>query len=284
MARAIARLQRKGLAVYSGFTPSDAAHVLGLSNHWCAESARLAALLWARQMRRLYGLGSWPEGDAESPSRQVFECVSRRIGRVLIEAGLHQHRRLAASEAQRLTGLLADLVYETRAAPGVLMDPVPDSGSLFHLRFAADYPVVGVGAPASTFFPDAARRLGVELLLPEHAAVANAFGAVMGSVVQRAQVTVTQPRHGHFVVHADREPLHFDDLQDALASAGSSAAERALRLAREAGAADCELRLEQTANHVQHDIDGELFLEARVTATATGRPALGAPSPRIDLD
>lgn len=286
-ARAIARLQRRGLAVYSGFTPSDAAHVLGLSDHWCAESARLAALLWARQMRRLYGLGRWPEGDAESPSRQVFECVSRRIGRVLIEAGLHQHRRLAAAEAQRLTGLLADLVYESPAAqdglPGSRAERMPDSASLFHLRFAADYPVVGVGAPASTFFPDAGRRLGVELLLPEHAAVANAYGAVMGSVVQRAQVTVTQPRHGHFVVHADREPLHFGDLQAALASAESIAAERARRLAREAGAADCELRLEQAANHVQHDIDGELFLEARVTATATGRPALGAPPPPIDL-
>ena len=67
--------------------------------------------------------------------------------------------------------------------------------------------------------------------------------------------------------------------QEALASAESSASERALRLARAAGAADCELRLEQAANHVQHDIDGELFLEARVTATATGRPALGAPPP-----
>jgi hypothetical protein len=135
--------------------------------------------------------------------------------------------------------------------------------------------VVGVGAPASTFFPDAGRRLGVELLLPQHAAVANAFGAVMGSVLQRAQVTVTQPRHGHFVVHADREPLHFDVLQAALASAEDIAAERARRLAREAGAADCELRIEQAANHVRHDIDGELFLEARVTAIATGRPPLG---------
>lgn len=274
-ARAIARLQRKGLAVYSGFTPSDAAHVLGLCGHWCAESARLAALLWARQMRRLFGLGRWPEGDAETPSRQVVECVSRRIGRVLIEAGLHQHRRLAAAEAQRLTGLLADLVYESEAGPPGLAERMPDSGSLFHLRFAADYPVVGVGAPASTFFPDAGRRLGVELLLPVHAAVANAFGAVMGSVLQRAQVTVTQPRHGHFVVHADREPLHFDELQAALASAADIAAERARRLVREAGAADCELRVEQAANHVRHDIDGELFLEARVTATATGRPALG---------
>ena len=275
-ARAIARLQRKGLVIYSGFTPSDAAHVLGLSGHWSREAARVGALLWARQMRRQYGLGRWAEGDAETPSRHVFECVSRRISRALIEAGLHQHRRLDAAQARSLTGLLAELVFESSEAPGRVLD----SGSLFHLRFAADYPVVGAGAPAATFFPDAARHLGVELLLPEHAGVANAFGAVMGSVLQRAHVTVTQPRHGRFIVHADREPETFRELAAALARAEELATGLARRLALEAGAADCEVRVERADNHVHHDIDGDLFLEARVSATATGRPALGD---RLDL-
>ena len=272
MIRAIARLQRRGLVVYSGFTPSDAAHVLGLCDHWCGESARLAALLWARQMRHLFGLGRWQEGDAETPSRHVFERVGQALSRALIETGLHQHRRLDAAAARDLTGLLADLVFEGSDAPGRPLDP----GSLFHLRFAADYPVIGVGAPAATFLPDAAARLGVGLLLPEHAAVANAYGAVMGSVVQRAQVTVTQPQHGHFIVHSDREPQSFADLPAALARAGHLAAERARKMARQAGAEAIEVRLEHADNHVHHDIDGELFLESRVTATATGRPALGA--------
>jgi N-methylhydantoinase A/oxoprolinase/acetone carboxylase beta subunit len=271
LSRAIARLQRKGLVVYSGFTPSDAAHVLGLCGHWCGESARLAALLWARQMRRLFGLGRWQEGDAETPSRHVFERVGQAISRALIETGLHQHRRLDEAQAQDLTGLLADLVFEASDAPGQPLDP----GSLFHLRFAADYPVIGVGAPARTFFPDAAARLGVELLLPDHADVANAYGAVMGSVIQRAQVTVTQPRHGHFIIHGHREPLHFEVLQEALASAEQIAVDKARQLAQQAGAEDVEVKLEQAANHVHHDIDGELFLESQVIATATGRPALG---------
>jgi N-methylhydantoinase A/oxoprolinase/acetone carboxylase beta subunit len=220
-------------------------------------------------MRQVFGLGRWAEGDAETPSRHVFDEVSRRISRALIEAGLHQHRRLDAAQARSLTGLLADLVFESSDAPGRPLD----SGSLFHLRFAADYPVVAVGAPARTFFPDAAAHLGVELFLPEHAQVANAFGAVIGSVVQRAQVTVTQPQHGHFVLHGGREPLHFTDLAEALARAGTIATETAMNMAREAGAADVEVRLERASNHVRHDLDGELFLETRVIATASGRPA-----------
>ena len=59
LSKAIARLERKGLAIYSGFTPSDAAHVLGLSSHWSVDAATFGARIWARQMRHLYGLGTW---------------------------------------------------------------------------------------------------------------------------------------------------------------------------------------------------------------------------------
>ena len=270
-ARAVARLQRRGLVIFSGFTPSDAAHVLGMSDHWCNESADLAARIWARQMRQVYGLGRWPEDDTAAPSREVFERVSQRISQALIEAGLHQHRRLDSSEARSLTGLLAELVFESAEAPGSLLA----SGSLFHLKFAADYPLVAVGAPARTFFPDAAKHLGVQLTVPERADVANAFGAVMGSIVQRAKVTVTQPLHGRFVVHAETGPEIFSELGGAIALARRLATDKVHQMALDAGAVSAEIRLESDANHVDHDLDGELFLETTIIATATGRPHLG---------
>lgn len=267
-ARAIARLQRKGMAIYSGFTPSDAAHVLGLSDHWNPDAARLAALVWARQMRHVYGLGRWQEGDAETPSRHVFEKVSQQISRALIEAGLHQHGSLDQSDSRNLTGLLADLVFDSSDVPG----RHPASGSLFHLNFAADYPIVAVGAPAATFFPDAAEHLGVELVLPRNADVANAYGAVMGSVVQRASVLVTQPLHGQFIVHSDREPIHFTSLEEAVKTAQGIARETVETQARDAGAGSAEIQISTEDNHVRHDVDGDLFLETRIIATATGRP------------
>ena len=219
-------------------------------------------------MRHVYDLGRWQEGDAETPSRQIYERVSQQISQALIEAGLHQHRKLDESDALSLTRLLADLVFESSDAPGRVLD----SGSLFHLNFAADYPVVAAGAPARTFFPDSAAHLGVELFLPEHAEVANAFGAVMGSVVQRAHVTVTQPLHGSFIVHSDREPIQFGELEAAIETAQQIATEKVRTMAASAGAASVEIRLSSDENHVQHDVDGDLFLETRITATATGRP------------
>jgi len=271
IARAIARMQRHGLVIYSGFTPTDAAHVLDLSSHWNREAAELSALIWARQMRHIYGMGRWQPGDAITPSRDVFEQVNQRISRALIEAGLHQHRKLDRSNTISLTRLLAELVYESGKTTAVGQK----SGSLFHLSFAADYPVVAVGAPAATFFPDAAEHLGVKLTLPGHAEVANAFGAVMGSVVQRAHVTITQPLHGQFIVHSDQEPIRFNELEEATEKASAMVAQKVRLMTRAAGASEMEIRLSQQENHIHHDLDGDLFLEMRVTATATGRPGVG---------
>lgn len=172
--------------------------------------------------------------------------------------------------AGNLTGLLADLVFESSNAPGVGLQ----AGSLFHLKFAADYPVVAVGAPAGVFFPDPSAHLGVELILPDHAGVANAFGAVMGSVLQRAHVTVTQPMHGHFIVHAEHGPKYFSNLREALSSAKAIAEQAVRTLARKAGATDVAVRISNDDNFIHHDVDGDLFLEAKITATATGRPNL----------
>jgi N-methylhydantoinase A/oxoprolinase/acetone carboxylase beta subunit len=270
MAKAIARLQRYGLVIYSGFTPSDAAHVLGLSSHWNSEAAQLSSLIWARQMRHVHGMGRWKAGDAITPSRDVFDQVNQRISRALIEAGLHQHRKLDRSNTINVTRFLAELVYESVDSTGKTLN----SGSLFHLKFAADYPVVAVGAPAATFFPDAVEHLGAKLTLPRHAEVANAFGAVLGSVIQRAHVTITQPINGQFIVHSDQEPIPFKKLGEAIEKANSLATEKVRLMTRAAGAREFEVRLSREENHIHHDLDGDLFLETRITATATGRPGI----------
>ena len=46
--RALASLKRKGLVQTGGFTPSDAAHVLGLQDNWPGPAAELAAKLMVR--------------------------------------------------------------------------------------------------------------------------------------------------------------------------------------------------------------------------------------------
>ncbi len=84
-ARALARLKRLGLAIYSGFTPSDAVHVLGINSHWDAHAAELSARIWMRQMRFLYGYGKWDSDDVNAACTQVYDLVTTTIRRLLIE-------------------------------------------------------------------------------------------------------------------------------------------------------------------------------------------------------
>ena len=264
MMRALAKLERLGLAIYSGFTPSDATHVLGMSNHWSTEAAVLGAKIWARQMRHLYGCGNWEADDAVAPSQDVFDLVTREISQKLIEAGLNQHGKLVDSRSQNITRLLADIILQSEEAQKI--DP------LFKIKFAENYPLVAVGGPAGDYFPKVAKMLGVELHLPENADTANAIGAVMGAVIQVSQVTVTQPEFGVFYLFHKEEPIKFENLEVAINQAVEIAQKEARTLAEKAGAVSIETRIEQDENHIKHDIDGELFVSTTISAIATGRP------------
>ncbi len=264
MLRALARMERMGLVIYSGFTPSDATHVLGMSNHWSTEAAIIGTQVWGRQMRYLYGYGDWQSGDAISPSRQVFDLMIRQISQKIIEAGLNQHGKLNEAQSRNLTRLLADIVLARK------QDEYP--GSLFDLRFADRYPIIAVGGPAKDYFPEVSRKLNVDLELPKHADTANAIGAVLGAVVQIAHVTVTQPEFGVFFLFHRDKPIRFDNLDSAIERATRIARQEAHDMALSAGAVSIETRIDRDANHVRHDIDGELFVSTTVTAIASGRP------------
>jgi N-methylhydantoinase A/oxoprolinase/acetone carboxylase beta subunit len=266
LARALSKLQRSGLAIYSGFTPTDATHVLGLSDHLCTQAAVIGAKIWANQMRCLYGIGSWAKDNAIEPSQQVYDLVIEKISNTLIEASLNQTGKLSQARTSKLTELLTELILKEK-------QPGSKTQSLFNIAFNVDYPVVAVGAPAASYYPAVAKALGVELHLPEHGEVANALGAVMGSVVQRAQVTVSQPAAGMYRLYHKQAPLQFNDLEQAIEKAENIAREEAQMLAKEAGASSIEISISHSHNHIKHDIDGELFLDCIVTASASGRPS-----------
>ena len=261
-ARALAKLKRLGLAIYSGFTPTDAVHVLGINSHWNSRAAELSARIWMRQMRFLYGYGKWDSDDVEAACTQVYDLVTATIRRLLIEVGLNEFDLARSGKAGGVVETITRMVIGSHESKG--------RKPLFNLDFASDYPIVAVGAPAASYYQDVADSMFIGLHLPEHADVANAFGAVMGSVIQRAQVTVTQPQHGTFLLFHEDTPQHFDNLDAAKQEAQQIVAKVAEQKALAAGAIDPTVTLAFDDIHVQDEIDGELFLESTVIATAIG--------------
>ena len=132
-------------------------------------------------------------------------------------------------------------------------------------------PVIGLGASAAAYYGAVGQRLGCEMILPEHAGVANAIGAVAGQVSQRVQGLVSSPGEGRFTAHLADGLQDFASKATALAAMEAALVSEASDRARRAGAVDLRVT-------VAHDIreamvEGRaMFIEATVTATASGRP------------
>ncbi len=261
-ARALAHLVRKGLGIYSGFTLTDAAHVLGYSDHWSRPAAEAAARIWAGQMKRVYGYGQWPMDDIQAACREIVDQLTLTICSKLIEASL----------PRRFTPTRKETVEFARQLTSLILDADEAERGLVDLSFLDQYRLVAVGAPAATYYPAVADRLRARLTIPEYAEVANAVGAVMGNVIQKAEIAITQFTQGGFRVHTREGPRDFHDLDQAVNFAEEIAAELARTLARRAGANQVETVLSRRENRVDDALDGSVFFDATVRAVASGRP------------
>ena len=124
-----------------------------------------------------------------------------------------------------------------------------DDESRLGLTASLRIPVVGIGAPASNFYPPIAQFMDAEIVVPEHAEVANAIGAVVGEVRQSAQITIT-PIAGNkrVVVHAPQTQREFDDLELAAAWATEVATELAQQKATSAGGSGLQVTVDRSDN------------------------------------
>ncbi len=138
-------------------------------------------------------------------------------------------------------------------------------------RFRLRIPIIGIGAPANIFLPDVADFLQTELILPEHHEVANAVGAVAGSVMVAEEILI-YPRLtsegleviGYYVQERDKRE-QFGVLADALDRARALSQERALKAAVQAGADNPLVVLEEEINGLD---------TYRIRAKAIGNPRL----------
>jgi hypothetical protein len=135
-------------------------------------------------------------------------------------------------------------------------------------------PVVGLGAAARYFLPEAARRLGSEAVLPENGDVANAVGAITSEVRLRREVRVSPNDAGGYSLHGLADAPSFKDFQGACRFAVVELKRQLRREGRRAGtsARRVEVRIHDRTARLG---GGEsLFLHRVIEARLTGRPDL----------
>ena len=255
---AVDRLIGRGLLTLATFTPTDALHVTGDFTGFDAEAAMLGAKLIARQKT---GIGQPIAETPEELARRTLSELHRRTGLALMDAALAHD---GAGEMQATNNPLLANLYR---------DGTTGKDSLVKLSLELGTDLVALGASAATHYPHVARRMGVELTVPDHAEVAGAVGAAAGSVRQRVMISVTQPSEGRYRVHLPGGPRDLGVMDEALASAREVAGQLAEERARKAGATSVSIEISEDIKLVPLGGGKELFIEALVQATADGAAA-----------
>jgi N-methylhydantoinase A/oxoprolinase/acetone carboxylase beta subunit len=256
LARQVEKLRAQRLVLLAGFTPSDALHVLGLFERWDGATSRLGAELLAARA----GL------SPEEFCRRVVAGVSERVATELVSKVLGDETALPDWENEPTAAVLL-----ARALRGS-----EDSG--LDCQLTLKRPLVAIGAPVAAYLPRAAERLHTELVIPDHAGVANAVGAVAGGVVQQARLLIhpLAEEGAGFRVHLPGGVRDFDTLAEGVAYAQQVVPERLEALARQAGAAQVEVRVtrkDRTAP-VRGGWGRDIYLGTELTFSAVGRPSL----------
>ena len=252
------KLVGRGQAMISGITPSDAAHVLGLLDSWDGAAAEKALAVFAR--RRDAG-GNRLAPDAAALARRVIDQLTRQTVTCLLEAAFAEDGRDWS------------VPPEVLAAHPLTLAGLDGHRGVVRTVLSLGVPVIGLGASAPSYYGAVGERLGTRMLLPEHAGVANAIGAVVGRVAMRAEGSVTAPAPGRFIAHLPSGPEAHAEAAAAMAALEAGLVALAEARARDAGVAEVQISVAREIDEAE--IEGQrVFVAGRVRATAAGRPRI----------
>jgi N-methylhydantoinase A/oxoprolinase/acetone carboxylase beta subunit len=246
--RAVMALRKKGLIQFGAFTPSDAAHVLGMQANWSQEAAVLAGKLLSRFR------------DMKMPTDQRLHDFCHMIW-----------DRTVSDTAR----VILQSSFDERIVNTPLLDVVCDGkgqNGLVKISLSPQVPIVAVGGPVQVYYPEVGRRLGAEIVFTPHCDVANAVGAAAGLVAHRVDVHIEGDGNGLFRILGGSGTEIIGSGIAALELAKRKAEEGALALAIAHGAHQPRVVTSIRKHYLPDASSDDGLLSALVSAEAIGRP------------
>ncbi|MFQ5613396.1 MAG: hydantoinase/oxoprolinase family protein [Anaerolineae bacterium] len=256
----VGQLEERSVLTRISLTPTDALHAEGSYQEYSVDAARLGVQIEAGRM----------QVDLPDFIDRVKEEVVNKITREIVTKLVYdeiEHVHVPGCEVCRL--LLQGVI--TR-----------HSNRDFAVNLILNKPIVGAGAPAHAYLPQAAGRLHTDLDVPPHAEVANAIGAITGGVYETVEILI-QPKPGFGFVedppclmYAPDERREFETLPQALAYAEEHGEELVRQAAARECAVDVHVSVDRADRHgtTPDGWGGDIYLETKLTFTAVGKPGL----------
>lgn len=240
------RLEATGMVKRAALTPTDLLHITGAFARWDADASRRALDIFAAMFR----------GSPQDILERALLAVTRRLFEEIV-------RREITWENRKLHDIPDDWQF--------LMDKAfSENGRGLGVQFSLTRPVVAIGAPAEALVPQVSNHVQAQIVIPEHADVANAIGAIGSEVVVREEILIRPGHTSSYVLHGAEERIEFNDLEKATLRAVEISRARALKRAVEAGAMAPEVTVSRSDRAGSVSDGGHIFLERRVVAIGSG--------------
>lgn len=267
------RLEQLGIVMRSALTPTDIMHLTGDFSGWNGQAALLGAEILANRLK-LTLEELIHEVNSAIKSRLYLNIAKELIKRdnpSLLEDGL-------TSELEKMI-LLG---YENSHM---------QENPYISIGLSTDFSLVGIGAPIHVYLPDVASSLKTTYIIEEYASVANAVGAITGSISVEERIII-KPRYTAAGVKgydcfSPRVKRHFDKYEKAKDWSKDEAKELVGELAMARGATSYDVSIEMDENKTEINVLGsqseeeeqeeqgeeytrEILLETIITAKAIG--------------
>jgi N-methylhydantoinase A/oxoprolinase/acetone carboxylase beta subunit len=245
------RLEENSLIQRCGFTPTDVLHIQNRFLQW----ERGAAVLMGNLYAGMSGI------DLETMTEKILSRVVDLLVIELLKKQLDEE-------------IDPDEMLQNRVCRTLVENLLQGGNSHYAVRIQLLRPVVGIGAPIHFFLGEAARKLDTRAVLPDHAEVANAVGAITSKVVIRRKLDIISDGPERYKVVGVSNVQGFDSLTAADEFAGRMLRRRVLELARAAGTSAEKIELWREDRSARSAGGREIFLGRTVIAQLSGEPDL----------
>ncbi|MCH1981912.1 hydantoinase/oxoprolinase family protein [Ruminococcus sp. OA3] len=241
----ISELLREGVIGRISLTPTDVLHCSGAYRKWPSRISELATAIAADQM----GM------TLDKYIRVVHKTITQMLNCDAIQAAMYfDHQGFDIQNDPAADYFINYLYFEHKSA-------------VLTASYQLEKPVVAIGASAAAWTKDLSGKMDTEVIIPEHAEVANAVGAAVGKSIEKIEILIRQDSvSGDYIVYSPVNRRCFKTLADAARYARRSGNECIERLAE---SRNYDVSVQEEDTEIEDVTNGSrTFVERVVTVRA----------------
>lgn len=248
----LSHLVNLGVLDRISLTPTDILHAMGRFNEWDTRTAKAAVKVLAAKAGQ----------DKKAFVLRVYNRIIRELTLACLQSVVDFERQTFDLRDSKTAGYFFDKAFES------------EKQDLLKIDFKLDKPIIAVGAPAHAWLIAVSKYLHAQVIIPEHAEVANAIGAAVGRVMETAEALIRPEKNKKgYILHMPHEVRTFLTLQEAREYALPHIREYVTTLAKSEGSGYTHTYDNIEEVYIKSILASEdVYVETRIRATAVGSP------------